>query len=92
MSLLEKTKDLKVGDKITLGIGTIFGGIAKHKATYRGNLRHHGYISNSGSWGLYDTGKFDETPCYCIDVQLYKKRSILSLNLEFDIKEIEVGW
>ena len=93
MDLLKKVMGIKEGSKVTISVETIFGGISKAKATYLGNLRQHGYITKSGSWCLYDSnGKFGETPCYWIDVRLYKSKKKMPLQLEFRLKDIENGW
>ena len=43
-ALLEKFKDLKTGDEITLTIETLLGGSTEVKATYRRNLKQRGFV------------------------------------------------
>lgn len=95
--LLKKFKalNLKSGDKITLIMETVFGGSTKVKATYKGNLKQHGFVQpNGGSWALYG-GINDEmgftVPCYEINIKPYRcvKTRVISFS---NIKDIKKGW
>lgn len=90
--LLDKIKTLMVGEKITLLVENYFGNIVKVRVTYLGDLRPNGFIDRSGGWGLYDTHKLDEIPCYSINARIYKKRYISVFKLDFEIKDFEIGW
>ncbi|WP_040437002.1 hypothetical protein [Clostridium sartagoforme] len=89
--LLEKLRELEIGDRITLVMENFFGGTIETRATYKGNLKPYGYISeNSGGWALY--------PCEAYNIQCYKFNIIpyrcihprmISL---FDVKDVRKGW
>ncbi len=93
--LLEKFKVLKIGDRIILTMETLLGDSTEVKATYKGNLKQHGFVKpTGGSWALYGgiNDKMGFTiPCYQINIKPYRcaKTRFISFS---DIKDVKKGW
>ncbi|WP_373205227.1 hypothetical protein [Clostridium tertium] len=89
--LLEKLKKFKIGDRITLVMENLFGGVIEARATYKGNLKPYGYISeSSGGWSLYSCEVYD-IQCYKFNIIPYRCVHPRMINL-FDVKDVRKGW
>lgn len=92
MTLLEKAMTLKRDDKITLVYKDLMGEKYYKKAYFKENIGHNGYISKNGSWSLYNTGKFEEKPCFDMTVKLFRHKYYNTVLLEYSVIDIIEGW
>lgn len=90
-SLVERLKAIPAGTKLTLLVENYFGGDTNVKVTTCGKVRHHGYITEGGVWGLYRTS-VDDKECYEILVKLYRKKRACWVKIGYTIKDYRLGW
>ena len=90
--LIEKFKGVNKNEKITLKIKDIMNNTKNLKCKYLGEIKQNGYISESGSWGFCDTGKFGEKECFDVLVRLKNQRYNNWLHLEYKVLDFEIGW
>ena len=89
--LVEKFKKIKYDEKITLIAEDLFGEPTTMRATYKGGLKHNGYISDKyGGWALMSGNGFN-IKCYDVLILPYKckKNRVISLH---NIKDVKRGW
>ena len=92
-TLIERTKKLKAGDKITVTLEGYFGGFHMKKVTVaEDGIMHDGYIIPDGGWCLSKTDGEDKIECYVITVRPYRKRYLVDIKIEFHLKDFKYGW
>lgn len=80
------------GTKVKMVVIGWLGNKVNVVGTIEGEPYQHGYISKSGSWGLYSMDKYGPWyPCYKFLFRQYKHRrkAVIQVN---DVVEIIQGW
>lgn len=91
--LINIFKNTEKNTKVTLVVENFLGQEIETKATYMGEIKQDGYMSNEyGSWSCYQDDKYTPIPCYKVLVRPYRKRNLYWLGLYYDIKSVKIGW
>lgn len=92
MNLLEKAKQFKAGDKVTLCGLDIYGEKYGFNVTMGvNNFKANGYALSGSGWSRYSNNDKD-TPCYELIARPYKAKLERVYNLGYKIVDIEGGW
>ena len=92
MITLDKLREFKKGDKVTLYKLNIYDEpFAILGTLLEDGFKEWGYYKRSGGWGLSRISE-DEEVCYEIQIRPYKKRSVYRFRTGFEIVDIKKGW